>query len=409
MNLAHEHLKDNWKRNIIFFLSSQTLSLFGSSLVQYALMWYITLTAKSGTLMTLFVLCGFIPTFFLTPFAGVWADRYSRKMLIILSDAMVALATLILAIVLSRGYESLVLFFVMTAIRAIGTGIQMPAVNAILPQIVPEEQLTRVNGINGSLHAFITILAPMASAALLSLTSLTVIFLLDVLTAALAIFTLLVFFQIPLHAKAAAKQTTGYFTDLMEGIKYIRNYDFLKTIFLYFAVLMFLSAPASFLTPLQVARSFGGDVWRLTAIEITFAAGMMLGGGIIAAWGNFPSKIPVIALATLVMGICTFALGVVPVFWLYLGFMTVFGIALPFFNTPTYTLLQEKVAGDYLGRVFGVLEMIATSMMPVGMIVFGPIADVIKIEWLLMGTGLLIIMLGISLGQNKKLIAAGKA
>lgn len=409
MSLAHEQLKVNWKRNTFFFLSSQILSLFGSNLVLYALMWHITLTAKSGTLMMLFVLCGFIPTFLLTPFAGVWADRYSRKMLIVFSDALVALATLILALVYSLGYESLVLFLLMTAIRAIGSGIQMPAVSAILPQIVPEEQLTRVNGINGSLHAFITILAPMSSATLLTMTSLTVIFLIDVFTAILAILTLLLFFQIPLHAKAAAKQTTGYFKDLVEGIKYIRSYEFLKTFFLFFALLVFLLAPATYLTPLQVARSFGEDVWQLTAIEITFAAGMMLGGGFIAAWGNTHHKISMIAWSTVVIGVCTIALGVVPVFWLYLSLMTVFGIAWPFFNTPAYTLLQEKVEENYLGRVFGVLEMISNSMMPVGMLVFGPMADVVKIEWLLMGTGLFIVILGIFLGQNKGLVEAGKA
>lgn len=89
---------NHWKRNLILFLGSQTISLFGSALVQYAIMWYITLHTKSGFMMTLYIICGFLPTFFLSPFAGVWADRYSRKLLIILADAMIAMVTLLLAV-----------------------------------------------------------------------------------------------------------------------------------------------------------------------------------------------------------------------------------------------------------------------------------------------------------------------
>src|SRR6185437_16579139 len=103
MNSAYE----NWKRNIIIFLSSQTISLFGSSLVQYAIMWHITLTTKSGLMMTLYIICGFIPTFILSPVAGVWADRYNRKMLIILADGLIAFATLILAILFLMGFDAI--------------------------------------------------------------------------------------------------------------------------------------------------------------------------------------------------------------------------------------------------------------------------------------------------------------
>lgn len=119
--------KEQWRRNIVLFLSSQTVSLFGSSLVQYAIMWYITLNTKSGIMMTLYIICGFIPTFLLSPVAGVWADRYNRKVLIMLSDGMIALSTLVLALLFLMGYEEAWLLFVMAAIRALGSGVQTPA------------------------------------------------------------------------------------------------------------------------------------------------------------------------------------------------------------------------------------------------------------------------------------------
>lgn len=408
MSTVENNLKENWLKNIILFLSSQTISLFGSSLVQYAIMWYITLTTESGLMMTLFIICGFIPTFLLSPVAGVWADRYNRKILIILADGLIATATLILAILFMMGYDAIWLLFVMAAVRAVGTGIQTPAVGAILPQIVPKDKLTKVNGANGSIQAVIMFVSPMVSAALLAMASIEIILFIDVITAVIAIVTLLAFLKISVHEKAAEKQTTSYFSDFKQGLQYVNNHTFLKTFFIFFAVFFVLMAPAAFLTPLQVTRSFGGEVWHLTAIEIAFSIGMMVGGGLIASWGGFKNRITTLGFASVIMGVCTFALGIVPVFWIYLVFMGVFGIAMPLFNTPATVLLQEKIEEDYLGRVFGVMGMISTSMMPLGMLIFGPIADIIKIEWLLIGTGILIFILSILLGKNKVLVEAGE-
>lgn len=399
---------ENWKRNIILFLSSQTISLFGSSLVQYAIMWYITLTTESGLMMTLYIVCGFIPTFLLSPVAGVWADRYNRKRLIIMADGMIAFATFILAIVFLLGYKEIWLLFVMAAIRAVGAGIQSPAVGAILPQIVPSDKLTQVNGINGTLQAVMMFVAPMASAALLTMATLEAIFFIDVITAAIAILTLLLFFKIPVHVKAAAEQTTSYLADFKQGLTYIQQHPYLKSFFLFFAVFFVLMAPASFLTPLQVTRTFGDDVWRLTAIEIAFSIGMMVGGAIIASWGGFRNKVHTMAFASLIMAVCTFALGIAPFFWLYLAFMGAFGIAVPLFNTPTTVMIQERVDESYLGRIFGIFSMISTSMMPIGMLIFGPIADVIAIEWLLIGTGALMVVMSLLLSRNKQLLEMGK-
>ena len=403
-----KHEMNHWKRNTILFLGSQTISLFGSALVQYAIMWYITLNTQSGVMMTISIICGFVPTFFLSPFAGVWADRYNRKMLIILSDSLIAISTLILAILFFMGYEALWLLFLMSAIRAIGTGIQGPAVGAILPQLVPEDKLTKVNGTNGSIQALIMLVAPMISAALLTMATMEAIFFIDVITAAIAVFILLIFLKIPVHAKAAETQTTSYLTDLKQGFTYIQNHEFVKKFFVFFAFFFVLAAPVAFLTPLQVTRSFGEDVWRLTAIEITFSVGMMLGGGFMASWGGFKNKIHTMTLAALMMGACTFALGIVPNFWVYIVFMGIVGIAMPIFNTPSTVLLQEKVEGDYLGRVFGVLGMISTSMMPLGMLIFGPISDIIDIEWLLIVTGILMFIQGFFLVGSKVLLKAGE-
>lgn len=399
---------ENWQKNIILFLGSQTLSLFGSSLVQFAIMWHIILETQSGLMMTIYILCGFVPTFFLSPFAGVWADRYNRKMIIVLSDSLIALATLILAILFLLGYDPLWLLFLISAIRALGTGVQTPAVGAILPQLVPEDKLMKANGANGSIQALVNLLAPMASGALLGLTSIKLIFFIDVFTAMIAVSILLFFLPVPTHAKAARKQTSGYFTDLKEGYLYIKKQKFLKLFFMFFALSFIMVTPAAFLTPLQVARSFGEEIWRLTAIEVVFSTGMMLGGVFIAMWGGFKNRVKTMALASFIFGICTILLGIVPIFWLYLLIMGITGVAMPIFHTPSNTLLQEKVEEDYLGRVFGIFGMLVTSMMPLGMLIFGPMADYISVEWLLIGSGLYQFVQGFFLLGSKVLMKAGE-
>jgi len=399
---------NNWKKNVTLFLSSQTLSLLGSSLVQYAIIWHITLSTQSGFMMTISIICGFLPTFFLSPFAGVLADRYNRKHLIILADAFIAVTTLLLAVLFWLGHGSIWLLFAASAARSIGSGIQNPAIGAFIPQMVPEDKLTRIHGINGSIQSLVMLVSPMLSGALLTMASIEVVFLIDVITAAVAIVLLALFLPVAPHARAQEESGVGYFEDFRAGVTYIRQHAFLKQLFSFCALFYILISPAAFLTPLQVTRSFGAEVWRLTAIEITFSIGMMLGGVIMAWWGGFTNRIHTMTLGCLVIGVCTFALGFVPAFALYLAVMLVTGFSIPLFNTPSTVLMQEKVSPDFLGRVFGVLGMISSSMMPIGMLIFGPLADLIRIEWLLISTGLLLFLQSFFLIFSPVLIEAGR-
>lgn len=402
-------MKNRWEKNIVLFLVSQTISLFGSALVQYAITWHITLEAKSGIMVAISIICGFLPTFFISPFSGVWADRYDRKKLIMLADAFIATATLVLAILFLNGYNSLWLLFIFSAIRALGTGIQTPAVSAFIPQLVPEDKLMKINSTNSSIQSLVMLLAPMISGVLLSKATIEMIFFIDVITAVVAILFLLLFLHVPRHAKASQQQISSYYTDLREGLAYINRHSYLKKLFFYSAVGTFLAGPAAFLTPLQVARSFGDQIWRLTAIEIAFSLGMTLGGITMAVWGGLKNKIHTIILGALLLSVTNIGFGVVPNFIIFTLITGICGIAVPIFNTPAMVLLQEKVAGDYLGRIFGVMSMIASTMMPLSMLIFGPLADLIKIEWLLIGTGILLFVRSLLLLGDKDLLRVGEA
>jgi DHA3 family macrolide efflux protein-like MFS transporter len=158
----------NWKRNFALFIIGQGLTLFGSMLVYYAVLWHITLQTQSGLMMTLVVAAGALPMFFISPFAGVWADRYNKKLLINIADATVAAVTLVMAVIFSLGIDLTGVLLMCLVMRALGQGVQMPAVNALIPELVPKEHLTRVNGISGSVQSIVMFASPMAGGALLT-------------------------------------------------------------------------------------------------------------------------------------------------------------------------------------------------------------------------------------------------
>ncbi len=402
-----------WKRNTIIFLSSQAISLFGSSLVQYAITWYIVLRMQSGLYTTLSIIFGILPMFFLTPFTGVWADRYNRKKLIVLADGGIALCTLIIALFFLGGHNSIVLLYGALFIRAVGGAVQTPCVSAMLPDLVPEEHLTRINGINGSLQSLITLVSPMLSGALLGLATIEIVFFVDVVTAAMAIVVMLTLFQLPKSRvqrglnEESAPTGKAYLHDLRLGLSYIQKNPYLKSYFGLCILYFLMVAPVAFLTPLQVARNFGDDVWRLTAVEVGWSIGMVAGGLCIAAWGGLKNRVYTMALMGAFMGVFTIALGLPIPFTIYVGVMSLFGITMPMFSTPAMVLLQERVDPAYMGRIFGIMTMINTGAMPLGMLAFGPLADYVPIEWLLIPTGAALLAISWVLAKNKTLVAVG--
>jgi DHA3 family macrolide efflux protein-like MFS transporter len=400
----------DWKRNTSLFLAGQALSLFGSMLVQYAIFWYVTLSTRSGGMMTIYVLVALLPVFFVSPFGGVWADRYSRKRLVCYSDGGIAAVTLLIAISFFSEYRALWLVFLCAAARAVGQGIQSPAVSALIPQIVPPEHLMKINGIHTSIQSFISLASPAAGGALFALVPLEYLLFIDIITAIAGICILQFAVKIPPNIThgTTGKSAVNYFRDLHAGLRYIRHEKWIFRIILLETVMFAAISPASFLTPLQVTREFGGDMWRLTALEIVFSGGMIASGLLISARSIFRNKIHSMALACALSGTSIAALGILNNFWLYLSAMFISGLTVPLSNVPCTTLLQTKVDSKYTGRVFGVFGMTYSLTMPLAMLVFGPLADRVAIDLLLAGSGVVIFLLSVPYLTSKSLREAGK-
>lgn len=390
----------HWLRKVVLFLSGQTVSLLGSMLVQYAVFWYLTITYQSGVIMALAAVFGFLPQAIVSIFGGVWADRHNRKLLIMAADASIALATLALAVILLSGYDAVWIIFAALAVRSAGTGIQMPAVSALIPQITPTRHLLRVNGINGTIQSAMALLAPAGAGAIFagssavnggSAASLIPIFLIDVVTAVIGI-AILATIAVPTIRRVGA-ETPGYFADLVDGIRYIAHHAFVRWLLVVFAVIFLLTVAPSNLTPLMLVRSFPAgteqDVVNLAVLEVSFSIGMVLGGILVASFFARRSRIGMIIVSSLSFGALSIGLGLSANIWVFFAFMFLVGLAVPFFSTPSMTLLQETVEPERQGRVFGFVGIVMAVAMPIGMTVFGPLADIVAIEVLLVAAGLL--------------------
>ncbi|KQY22240.1 MFS transporter [Cellulomonas sp. Root485] len=400
--------RPGWRRDVTIFLSGQTVSLFGSMLVQYAVMWHLTLETKSGGVMALYAVFGFLPQAVISIFGGVWADRLDRKKLIIGADAAIAVVTLALAMFMAAGATDLWLIFVAIAIRSAGAGIQMPAVAALLPQIVPADKLMRVNGINGTIQSAMMLVAPAAAAAVYASMSIVAVFYIDVVTAVIGI-GLLLLVTVPRLVRSEESKDLGYFDDLVGGVRYIATHAFVRWILVLYAVVFVLIVAPSFLTPLMIVRTFGEEVWKLTVNELAFSIGMVLGGAAVAAWAGTWNRVRMILISTVVFGVISIGLGLSTNLWVFFAFMFLLGLSVPTFSTPSFTVLQETVEPEMQGRVFGFVGIVMALSMPFGMAVFGPLADTFSVESLLIWAGvalLLVVALALAVPGGRRAMHA---
>lgn len=381
------------------FLASQNISLFGSSVVSFAIIWYVTLETSSGKWIMLFTICSLLPQVLVSLWAGVWADRYNRKYLIMLADGFIALATLGMAIAFWMGYEKIELLLIVALIRSIGAGVQTPAVGALFPQIVPIEQLTRVQGINQTLNSVLMLLSPAAGGVVLGTVGITGAFLLDVITASLAI-VVISFIHVEKIPRSA--EPASVMTELRQGIAYALNNKLIKLVLTYFGISFFLITPAAVLTPLLVERSFGGDVWRLTANEMVWTIGSIIGGVFVSLHGEFKNKIHTSSICLVAFGITFALLGIAPNFVIYLLIMGISGLFMPVIATAQTVLIQENVEAAMMGRVFSLVQIVAGSAMPIAILLFGPLADIVSIESILVVTGILLAASGFSYNSSGK-------
>lgn len=402
--------QQNWRRPVALLLTGQALSLIGSSIVQYAIVWHLVMLTDSGVVMTLTVLCGALPQAIVSLFGGVWADRFNRKMLIMLPDGLIAIATVILSITIARGLDSLVMYFAILMIRSAGAGVQSPAVQAFIPDITPEGKLLRVNSINSTINSINFIVAPAIAAVVLSLMPLWAILYVDVTTAVIGILFVAIIRVRQTHAERTHNtESLPIFADMRIGLRYAWRFVRVRTVLLVNGLVCFITVAPMNLTLLLMNRDFQGEhlnLWftvldsaqdKLSANEIAWSLGMAISGAFLAAFGSrlFHDNFALAAIGVIGMGAATLGLGLAPTLLIYLIIDFSSGLATSFASTPITTMLQQEVEPSMQGRVFGLLGTFGTFGTPLGMLIFGPLADVIPVRVIFIIGGVLTIPVGL--------------
>lgn len=356
--------------------------------MEFALAWYLTIKTGSATVLATSMLTAMLPTIILGPIIGPLVDRWNRKWIMVLADTSISLLTV--GLVLLFLFDKIQVWHIYVAMvgRAIGQTFHFPAMQAAIPMIVPEKDLSRAAGLNQMLQGAITIAAPPAGALLLGLMPMQGVLAIDIVTAAIAIVCILPM-VIPQPERTVSAVKSSVVSDMLQGFRYIWNWKGLKIMLAVFAAINFFLIPAYTLLPMLVTRLLDGDVFKLGWLQTAFGVGAIAGGLVLGAWGGFKRRVVTALLGVILAGAATLVLGFTSLnlFWLGLTASFLIGVGLSFCNGPMMAAVQSIVAKDMQGRVFALLGSLGGAATPLGLLIAGPAADASGISWVFFVSG----------------------
>ena len=372
--------------------SSQAASMIGSMVVGFALGWYVSIETGSATLLSTTLMMNVLPWVFLGPFVGPLIDRWNRKKIMIYSDLITMLLTVLLFVLFSTDVIQLWHIYIILLLRATGGVFQQPAFNASVPMIVPEKHLVRANGFTLILHGLITMVAPPVGAFLMETLPMHWVLSLDIITALLAIGILLLL-RIPQPVRTTLTEKPNVIGDMVQGFRYIASWKALLVLFVIGAIINFVAVPGEMLLPMMVLVRLGG-VLKLGWLLAAFGGGMISGGLILGAWGGFKRKIATIFMSFIMYSIVVFIFGFTTERLYFLGLSMWFlaGVANAFGNAPIGAVFQSVIPKDMQGRAFSLMGAASAAAIPLGLLVFGPVADAIGIHMIYHIAGIVILV-----------------
>lgn len=388
----------SWKKRFFTIWGGQALSILGSQLVQFALIWYLTVQTGSATALAAASLVGMLPNVVLGPFIGALVDRWNRRRIMMLSDAIVALATVALAVLFALDAVATWHIYLVMFIRSLAGCFHSNAMSASTALMVPKEHLTRIQGVNQMLNGGLNVISAPLGALLLGALPLQGILAIDVVTALFAILPL-VFLTVPQpeRAEPGDSQATVW-QDFQAGFRYVTGWPGLLLLGVGTVLINFTIIPAFSLLPLMVKEYFGGSAMHLSWVESAMGIGMMLGGVLLGIWGGFKRKILTSMVGLIGMGVGTLILALAPASALYIAVFgaLVVGAMMSITMGAFYAVVQSIVEPEMQARVFSLLSSVGGGMAPLGLIIAGPVADQVGIQaWFFLG-GVICVLMGIS-------------
>lgn len=389
---------ENWKKRFVCLGIGQAVSMLTSSVLQIAIIWYLTERTGSATVITLATLFGYLPRAVLGLFSGVFIDRFNRKKVLIFSDLFIALAALVLAAVALWSEIPILFIYIILCIRSIGAAFHTPTLNAIIPSIVPKENLTQCAGILQGFESVSLILSPAIAAFLFDFWSLSEIILLDVIGAFFAI-VIVLFLPIPKNKGSESTESLHIWRDTKDGFAILKSQKGMMALLLISSAYAFIYFPIGSMYPLITMTYFGGTFADSSLVEIVFSAGTLLGSVLLGIIGKRIHKIIAIAASIGIYGFGAMVTGLLPPNGMQIFILSsaIMGLTIPFFYGLRTSIFQSRIPSEYLGRVLSLAYNVSLFAAPFGLLLGGGFSEAVGVNRCFFVCGVLAICLALSI------------
>jgi DHA3 family macrolide efflux protein-like MFS transporter len=369
----------DWKRVFTIIFSGQLASTLSSYVVGYAVIFWLSVETGSAEVLAYATIASLLPQMVLGLFTGVFVDRWKRKWTMIFSDLFIALCTLAMAALFWLSEAKIFYIYILLVMRSAGMAFHVPAMQASVPLIAPQDKLMKIAGINNMIQSVSTVASPALAALLISLFELQWILLIDVAGAIIAVMTLLMV-RIPDPEKKNI-ESPNLMRELMEGIKEIYSKPGLLWLFILALSAMFFIMPVAALFPLMTLQHFNGTTYMMSIVEIAWGIGMFAGGAIIGYKRLNNYKVVLINLMYMILGLTFLFSGVLPAsgFAIFAAITAIGGITFTVYSGSFTVVMQTMVRPAALGRVFSLYSSITLLPAMIGLLATGYVADTIGI------------------------------
>lgn len=368
-------------RNYLVFWGGQLFSLLGSSIIQFVIVWWIAEGTRSLIYVSIAFFLSSLPMVIIPPIVGVFIDRWNRKLTIALTDSLQASITFVLILFFLFGTPNVWFVILMNFLRGICQAIHFPTINAIIPLMIPKKNLTRMNAINYLFTGTIRVIGPIIAGTLLLFLDIEHILWADVITFFIAIIPL-IFIRIPsINNKSDQKVRNSYFKDFRSGIRFMKSTRSLLLLIVFISVINLLNMPFTTLMSLFIILNHSGGEQNFAMVSAFLQTGVVIGAIIALSKKTWKHKELIILYST-VIGIAGYSLTTFApkgnFLMIGLGAL-IHASMIPIANTMFLTMLQTRVPPEAQGRVFSFIASIAAAVTPLGMLISGPLAEVLGI------------------------------
>lgn len=385
----------SWKQVFAIIWAGQFMSILSSTTVNFAIILWLSIKTGSAEVLAYAAFAGMLPQAILGPIAGVYVDRWNRKLVMILADSFIAVCTLVLSILFWLDIAEMWHIFILLGMRSIGSSFHMPAMEASVPLLAPKEQLTRVAGINQIVFSVGNIAGPALGALFITIWDIEYVLLLDVGGAVIAC-TSLLFVHIPNPEKVEEK-IKNVLHEMKEGITLVLANRGLSWIFLYSIFGTFFIMPVSVLFPLMTLQYFGGNEFQVSLVEAIWGVGALIGGLVMGAKVYNINRIILHNFMYILLGLSFFVSGLLPssAFVWFVVLTAIGGISGSVYNTVFVSIMQLHIDPAALGRVFSMYFTVSLIPTLIGLLGVGFIAENVGLTLTFVSCGGILIAIGI--------------